>query len=173
MDNSQSLNPTGTTNIFGDTISSEAITNSMPNLPPANTAYATKTSTGYQGPFPVEKVMKKRVTGGKIEYLLKWLGYPESEASWEPYESIHCESLIKELERELKMKQDSKTAIGFERCLEPEEIIGGTESGGRVKFLMKWKGVNQLEMVPCEDAVDYCPDLVLNFFQKRVSCSFN
>ena len=32
--------------------------------------------------YPIEKVLKKRRRGTKIEYFIKWLGYPEEANSW-------------------------------------------------------------------------------------------
>ena len=82
-----------------------------------NRAYSSKGRGGFNGPFPVERVMKKRVREGRVEYLLKWTGLPESECTWEPHDSIHSESLIEQLEKELKKKQEAKRAFGFERSL--------------------------------------------------------
>jgi transposase InsO family protein len=38
--------------------------------------------------YKVEKILKTRKRNGKKEYLIKWLGYPESMSSWEPEENI-------------------------------------------------------------------------------------
>lgn len=52
--------------------------------------------------YIVEKVLSKRRKRGRIEYLLKWKGYPDSENSWEPCVSIKdtCQELIDEYEKE-------------------------------------------------------------------------
>ena len=34
------------------------------------------------GQWAVERLIKKRRTGSKTQYLVKWLGYPESDNSW-------------------------------------------------------------------------------------------
>jgi len=49
--------------------------------------------------FFVEKVIKMRVNKrGKEEFLVKWVGYPLSEATWEPFENLSgeeaCEYLV-------------------------------------------------------------------------------
>lgn len=153
-------------------------------------------STSEVEEFSVERVIDKRVVKGKIEYYLKWKGYPESESTWEPVEHLDCPDLIQEFEDKLKKKKDeklnektrdekpgpskkkraststgstskeetkkeddgpSKTKAkkvekvepsakvedvpkGFDRKLEPDKIIGATDSSGALMFLMKWKG---------------------------------
>nr|ASM94432.1 chromo domain-containing protein LHP1c [Chrysanthemum x morifolium] len=41
-----------------------------------------------EGFYEIEAVRKKRVRKGKTEYLVKWLGWPESGNSWEPVENL-------------------------------------------------------------------------------------
>ena len=31
-----------------------------------------------------EKILRQRIRNGKLQYLVKWERYPESEATWEP-----------------------------------------------------------------------------------------
>ena len=45
-----------------------------------------------------EKIIDKRTNHcGKIEYLVKWQGYPDSENTWEPSQLV-CSELIEEYE---------------------------------------------------------------------------
>ena len=44
--------------------------------------------------YEVEKVLDKRKHYGKIQYLIKWKGYPHSESSWEPESNLNCPDLI-------------------------------------------------------------------------------
>ena len=50
--------------------------------------------------FEVEKIinMKQMGRGRKTYYLVKWKGYPMSDNSWEPWENIHADELIKEFQ---------------------------------------------------------------------------
>ena len=44
------------------------------------------------GEFYVEKVIKIRVNkDGREEFLVKWVGYPLSKATWEPFENLSGE----------------------------------------------------------------------------------
>ena len=56
--------------------------------------------------FLVEKILDKRWRYGKIEYLLKWVGYSDDHNSWEPEENLHCEELIKDFEEQLEQFND-------------------------------------------------------------------
>mgnify|MGYP006190047963 FL=1 len=40
------------------------------------------------GEYYVEKVIKMRLKEGREEFLVKWIGYPLSEATWEPFENL-------------------------------------------------------------------------------------
>ena len=53
-----------------------------------------------EGTFRVEKILDKRMTrAGTVQYLLKWLGYPKSQATWEPIENILDPNLITDFEQ--------------------------------------------------------------------------
>lgn len=85
--------------------------------------------------------------------------------TWEPEENLDCPDLISEFEENRKKREnlkkddkkrksthDDKRASlskrkhveddgkvkGFDRGLEPEKIIGATDSSGELMFLMKW-----------------------------------
>jgi hypothetical protein len=49
--------------------------------------------------YEVEKILDKRKHYGKTQYLIKWKGYPLSEASWEPEENLNCPKLLKEFNK--------------------------------------------------------------------------
>lgn len=106
--------------------------------------------------YTVEKIVDSRINPDtkKKEYLLKWIGYDDADNTWEPEENLKCPDLIKafETEREAREKENKKRKIsntatsesktikrkidttnlhGFDRNLEPEKIIGATDSSGR------------------------------------------
>lgn len=59
--------------------------------------------------YEVEKVLDKKVVGGKVHYLLKWKNYPESDSTWEAQEGLQCPELIEEFENTLKEKKKAKS----------------------------------------------------------------
>ncbi len=55
--------------------------------------------------WAVEKVIEKRRIGRTVKYLVKWLGYPDSENSWERKKDIHPD-IVAAFETELLLAQD-------------------------------------------------------------------
>lgn len=52
--------------------------------------------------YAAERIMKKRVRTGKVEYLVKWKGWSTRHNTWEPEENILDERLIDIFERSLR-----------------------------------------------------------------------
>ena len=134
--------------------------------------------------YSVEKVVDKRMgRNGKIEYLLKWKGYGDEDNTWEPKDNLECEDLIEEFERkrkdknkkdaekrksasggggaEKKKKGGDDAPRGFDRKLEPDRIIGATDSSGELMFLIKWKNSDEADLVPAREANTKCPQTVI------------
>lgn len=58
--------------------------------------------------YVVEKIVDKRVTKGKIQYLLKWKGYTDDDNTWEPKENLDCPDLIEAFEEAERKKQEQQ-----------------------------------------------------------------
>lgn len=143
--------------------------------------------------YTVEKILDKRLRGGKTEYLIKWEGYPDSENTWEPEDNLDCPDLIQGFEEKSKQKKEEKKRKkeaessssgkkkqklveddegkprGFERGLQPERIIGATDSSGELMFLMKWKDSDEADLVPSRQANVKCPQVVIQFYEERLT----
>merc|ERR1711953_1307759 len=125
--------------------------------------------------YTVEKVMDKRVgRSGKVEYLLKWKGYGDEDNTWEPSENLDCQDLIETFEKKYKEKQAAKKGDddrprGFDRGLDPERIIGATDSSGELMFLIKWKGSDEADLVPAREANTKCAQTVIKFYEERLT----
>uniref|UniRef100_A0A1B6J960 Chromo domain-containing protein n=2 Tax=Homalodisca liturata TaxID=320908 RepID=A0A1B6J960_9HEMI len=58
---------------------------------------------------------------------------------------------------------------GFERGLEIESIEGATLVEDTTLLLIKWKGVNEAELIPSTVLRMKCPQLLIQFYQKRLN----
>ncbi|KAH8410950.1 hypothetical protein KR222_000825, partial [Zaprionus bogoriensis] len=132
--------------------------------------------------YSVEKIEKKRVVNGIAEYFLKWKGYPRSQNTWEPVEHLaHCTDLIVDFELRSQKRKATSTDVnncvdesagmqfGFARGLKPAKILGATNSSGSLMFLMSWTNSKRAEMVPAKLANIKCPQLVIKFYEERLT----
>jgi len=144
--------------------------------------------------YSVEKILDKRTKSGKVEYLIKWEGYPDSENTWEPQDNLDCPDIISAFESKRGKKEEppkkrkkeaeapaaakKKKAVeedddsrprGFDRGLQPERIIGATDTSGELMFLMKWKDSDEADLVPSRQANVKCPQIVIQFYEERLT----
>lgn len=65
----------------------------------------------------------------------------------------------------------SKTTekTGFDKGLDAEKILGASDSGGVLTFLIQFKGIDQAEMVPASVANVKIPQMVIKFYEERLS----
>ncbi|CAF0778382.1 unnamed protein product [Adineta steineri] len=62
--------------------------------------------------YVVEKILNKKILdNGQIEYFIKWFGYDEEDATWEPEENVFCKDLIEQYERNLTLNDIQKNVI--------------------------------------------------------------
>ena len=56
--------------------------------------------------YEVERIVNHRLYGRsrKLQYLIKWKGYPESNSTWEPADQVHTPDLIKLYHRHSPLK---------------------------------------------------------------------
>ena len=69
--------------------------------------------SGYLGPeLIVEKVLNRRTAAnGGTEYLIKWRGYSDKDATWEPKENLDCEAFIAAFEKTFEKNSPSCKVI--------------------------------------------------------------
>ncbi|XP_067618786.1 chromobox protein homolog 3 [Eurosta solidaginis] len=128
--------------------------------------------------FVVEKIIDKRITPeGKVEYYIKWRGYPSSENTWEPEENCDCPALIQKFEEsraKSKKRGEKKPKVeeiqkprGYERGLAMEQIVGATDETGDVSYLIKWQFCDEFDLVAGAEVREKNPEFIIDFFERR------
>ena len=140
--------------------------------------------------YVVEKILKKRVKNGRVEYFLKWLGFGDEDCTWEPRDNLTCDELIEDFEANLEKKPVIK---GGKRSLdtfdsssswkksdsrdhvldpfikdpnkEPEEILEVAQRNNVLQFRIKWIGDSGSDWVSADVANQRCPHIVLKYYQ--------
>ncbi|KAJ0971137.1 hypothetical protein J5N97_019096 [Dioscorea zingiberensis] len=65
------------------------------------------------GFYEIEDIRKKRIRKGKLQYLIKWRGWPETANTWEPLENIRsCSDIIDAFEERLQSPKKRKRKYG-------------------------------------------------------------
>merc|ERR1711864_19972 len=100
----------------------------------------------------------------------------------EPRYNLDCADLIDNFEKmrkdkrkstplekeKKKIRPDGERPRGFDRKLEPERIVGATDSSGELMFLIKWKGSDEADLVPAKEANTRIPQTVIKFYEERL-----
>lgn len=127
--------------------------------------------------FVVERIVDKRITSdGKVEYFIKWRGYPSGDNTWEPEENCDCPALIQKFEEsrakskkrgEKKPKcEEIQKPRGYERGLELAEIMGATDVSGEIKYLVRWQYCDEFDLVSSTQVSEKNPEMLIEYYEK-------
>lgn len=75
----------------------------------------------------------------------------------------------KEKVKDKKEEKDKEKISPFDSGLEPEKIIGATDVNGELAFLVQWKNSNKAMLIPSKLARQHCPQLVIDFYEMRLT----
>ena len=63
--------------------------------------------------YEVEKILDKRQIGKRFQYLVKWVGFPADQATWEPPTNLqNVKNMVKEFEMALGMQATTNSGGG-------------------------------------------------------------
>src|SRR6266852_5190148 len=85
--------------------------------------------------YEVERIVNHRCHGRarRLQYLIKWKGYPESDNTWEPAEQLHAPNLLKAYHQhtmlnriKARVVRSGKACPGSSFILDPQHILSPT-----------------------------------------------
>lgn len=150
--------------------------------------------------FVVEKILKRRKRYGKVriialytlnincnmivtwfflknEYLLKWLGYPNSENQWEPEENLNCPELVNDFiiskgHRILcELNVQKMLLFSVRMWVYRLRIFAAARKtqANEIEYLMKWKDAWKSTAISSIEAKEKWPLELLKFLENHVS----
>merc|ERR1712150_101566 len=95
-------------------------------------------------------LLDRRITKGKIEYLVSWLGYDINESTWEPKSILDIDAPL--LVNQVEFAQYLSKSPGKKYC-----ICGGIDNGSRMIHCCKCQEYYHLQCIDIDE--DNIPEM--------------
>lgn len=119
--------------------------------------------------FEVEKILNHRTREHKREYLIKWLGFPPEENSWEAEDNLNCPELLAEYE--MSYMKSRRRPITHQVSHKPIAIEGVVRRGRKVSYITRYDdgttGCIKSSSISKEN-----PGIVMHYYESLVIADF-
>jgi hypothetical protein len=122
------------------------------------------------GAFEVERIIDRRFLHGQEEFRVQWVGFPESEATWEPADALAgCADILKAFRKRERETPSRRSRAIFTDDYEVDLIMSERAFGGQREFLVRWvpdQGLfGTVDWVPERDL--HCDEKLRDYFRRR------